>query len=136
MFQVTINGKIENYEAGTPYLTIAKKHQAEYPQDIILVFVNGKLTELYKSLKKDCELKFVTTADAPGMQTYQRSATLMMLKAFYEVVGTEHIERVFLDFSVGKGLFADARGDFTLNQELLDRVKAKMHEYADRRSRS
>ena len=80
MFQVTINGKIENYEAGTPYLTIAKKHQAEYPQDIILVFVNGKLTELYKSLKKDCELKFVTTADAPGMQTYQRSATLMMLK--------------------------------------------------------
>ena len=59
MFQVTINGKIENYEAGTPYLTIAKKHQAEYPQDIILVFVNGKLTELYKSLKKDCELKFV-----------------------------------------------------------------------------
>lgn len=28
MFQVTINGKIENYEAGTPYLTIAKKHQA------------------------------------------------------------------------------------------------------------
>ena len=66
MFQVTINGKIENYEAGTPYLTIAKKHQAEYPQDIILVFVNGKLTELYKSLKKDCELKFVTTADAPG----------------------------------------------------------------------
>ena len=131
MFQVTINGKIENYEAGTPYLTIARKHQAEYPQDIILVFVNGKLTELYKSLKKDCELKFVTTADAPGMQTYQRSATLMMLKAFYEVVGTEHIERVFVDFSVGKGLFVDARGDFTLNQELLDRVKAKMHEYAD-----
>ena len=133
MFQVTINGKIENYEAGTPYLTIAKKHQAEYPQDIILVFVNGKLTELYNSLKKDCELKFVTTADAPGMQTYQRSATLMMLKAFYEVVGTEHIERVFVDFSVGKGLFADARGDFTLNQELLDRVKAKMHEYADQK---
>ena len=133
MFQVTINGKIENYEAGTPYLTIARKHQAEYPQDIILVFVNGKLTELYKSLKKDCELKFVTTADAPGMQTYQRSATLMMLKAFYEVVGTEHIERVFVDFSVGKGLFVDARGDFTLNQELLDRVKAKMHEYADQK---
>ncbi len=133
MVQVTINGKIENYEAGTPYLTIAKKHQAEYPHDIILVFVNGKLTELYKSLKKDCELKFVTTADAPGMQAYQRSATLMMLKAFYEVVGTEHIEKVFVDFSVGKGLFVDARGDFTLDQELLDRVKAKMHEYADQK---
>lgn len=25
MFQVTINGKIENYEAGTPYLTIAQE---------------------------------------------------------------------------------------------------------------
>lgn len=133
MVQVTINGKIESYEAGTPYLTIAKKHQAEYPHEIILVFVNGKLTELYKSLKKDCELRFVTTADAPGMQTYQRSATLMMLKAFYEVVGTEHIEKVFVDFSVGKGLFVDARGDFTLDQELLDRVKAKMHEYADQK---
>ena len=100
MFQVTINGKIENYEAGTPYLTIAKKHQAEYPQDIILVFVNGKLTELYKSLKKDCELKFVTTADAPGMQTYQRSATLMMLKAFYEVIPREKIRKIQIDFAL------------------------------------
>ena len=133
MFHVTIDGKTEQYEAGTTYLDIAKKHQAEYPYDIILVFVDGKLTELYKSLKKDCELRFVTTAERPGMQTYQRSATLMMLKAFYEVVGTEHIEKVFVDFSVGKGFFVDARGDFQLTQELLNRVRAKMQEYVQQK---
>ena len=35
-----------------------------------------------------------------------------------------------MDFPLEK-VFVEARGDFTLNQELLERVKAKMQEYVD-----
>ena len=66
-----------------------------------------------------------------GISAYQRSATLLMLKAFYAVAGPENVEKVIVDFSIGKGFFVEARGSFTLNQELLDQVKAKMQEYVD-----
>ena len=121
------------YETGTLLLDIAQQYQPLFPHDIILVFVNGRLTELHKRISGDCTLQFVTTADKPGMQAYQRSATLIMLKAFYEVVGAEHIEKVSVDFSIGKGFFVEPKGDFVLTVELLDQVRAKMREYVDKK---
>ncbi len=128
---VTIGGIKKEYEEGTSYLDIAKDHQSEFENDIVLVFVNRKLAELHKKVTGDCTIEFVTTADKPGMQTYHRSAILLMLKSFYEVVGAENIEKVAIDFSLGKGLFAQPKGDFVLNQDLLDRVKAQMREYVE-----
>lgn len=128
---VTINGKREEYEEGTLYLDIAKDHQSEYEDDIVLVFVNRKLAELHKKVTGDCTMEFVTTRDKPGMQTYHRSAILLMLKAFYEVAGAEHVEKISIDFSLGKGLYVLPKGDFVLDQELLDRVMAQMLEYVD-----
>ena len=128
---VTINGKREEYEEGTLYLDIAKDHQSEYEDDIVLVFVNRKLAELHKKVIGDCTMEFVTTRDKPGMQTYHRSAILLMLKSFYEVAGAEHVEKISIDFSLGKGLYVLPKGDFVLDQELLDRVKTQMLEYVD-----
>ena len=133
MAKITIEGMVREYPEGTSYLDIAKDYQSQYDHEIILASINGKLVELHKKVKGDGILKFFTTATKPGMQTYQRSATLMMLKAFYDVVGAERIEKVSVDFSIGKGFFVDARGDFTLNQELLDQVKRRMEEYAKQR---
>ena len=129
MKYITINGKQKRYHTGTSYLQIAQEYQSQYENDIVLVSVDGKLRELYKTVDRDCTLEFITTADKPGMQAYQRSAKLIMLKAFYDVVGQDRIEEITVDFSVGKGLFIEAKGDFVLNQELLDRVKGKMYEY-------
>ena len=47
------------------------------------------------------------------------------------MAGPENVEKVIVDFSIGKGFFVEARGNFTLNQELLEQVKAKMQEYVD-----
>ena len=131
--KVYIEGKEREYEPGTRIYEIVDQFQADHPYDIILASVDGKLSELHKKLKSDSHIRFITTAEKPGMQTYQRSATLIMLKAFYEVVGADKIEKVAVDFSIGKGFFVDARGDFAITEELLSRVKAKMHEYVERR---
>ena len=91
--------------------------------------VNGKLQELHKRVK-DCDLKFITAREKPGLSAYRRSATLLMLKAFYAVVGSERVEKVIVDFSMGKGLFVEAEGDFDLTEELLLQVKERMQQYA------
>ena len=103
MAVVTIGGEKKEYAVGTTYLSIAEEYQPQFDNDIILFFVNGKLCELHKKVTGDCTISFVTTKDKPGLQTYQRSATLIMLKAFYEIVGVEHIEKISVDFSIGKG---------------------------------
>lgn len=129
MAVVTIGSRSKDYPDGTTLYDLAREYQEQFVDDIVLAFVDGKLTELHKKVVKDCSVRFVTTAEKPGMQSYQRSVTLMMLKAFYEIVGADNIERVSVDFSIGKGYFVAPVGDFTLNQELLDRVMEQMREY-------
>ena len=132
MALVKINGTTKEYPEGTTWMEVAGEHQKEYEYDILLVRVNGKLQELHKQVK-DCELSFVTAKDKPGMSAYQRSASLMMLKAFYSVAGAGNVEKLMIDFSIGRGFFVEARGNFVLDQEFLDAVKAKMREYVERK---
>ena len=132
MAQVKIHGITKEYPEGTTWMEVVREHQKEYEYDILLVRVNGKLQELHKQVK-DCELSFVTAKDKPGMSAYQRSASLMMLKAFYSVAGAGNVEKLMIDFSIGRGFFVEARGNFVLDQEFLDAVKAKMREYVERK---
>lgn len=132
MALVKIHGITKEYPEGTTWAEVAREHQKEYEYDILLVRVNGKLRELHKQVK-DCELSFVTAKDKPGMSAYQRSASLMMLKAFYSVAGAGNVEKLMIDFSIGRGFFVEARGNFVLDQEFLDAVKAKMREYVERK---
>ncbi len=126
MLKVTVNGVSHAYPCGTPYRTIAADFQAQYAYDILLVNRDGKLCELHKTLDRDCSLKMVTAQDIPGIQTYERSAVFLMLKAFYDVVGRENVERICVECSLSRALFILARGNFTLDQPLLDRVEERM----------
>ncbi len=126
MLKVTVNGVSHAYPCGTPYRTIAADFQAQYAYDILLVNRDGKLCELHKTLDRDCSLKMVTAQDIPGIQTYERSAVFLMLKAFYDVVGQENVGRICVECSLSRALFILARGNFTLDQPLLDRVEERM----------
>ena len=133
MAVVTIGEEKREYPEGTTWLEVAREYQHLYEDDILLVQVNGKLQELHKHVK-DCRLRFVTAREKPGMSAYQRSATLLMLKAFYSVAGAENLEKIVVDFSVGKGVFVEPRGNVTVTPELLERVKEKMREYVARKT--
>ena len=126
MITVNVDGVERTYPHGTPYRAIAADFQDRYPWDILLVNREGKLCELHKTLDRDCSLKMVTAQDKPGIQTYERSAVLLMLKAFYDVVDRENVERVCVEYSLSSALFILARGSFTLDQALLARVEERM----------
>lgn len=117
---------------GTKYREIAERVQPQYPHPIFLVKnQNGKLCELNKQIAEDCSLTMVTADEKPGYQSYERSALLLMLKAFYDVVGRDHIDRLKVEFSLSRALFITAKGDFSLNQALLDQVEAGMRRLSD-----
>lgn len=123
---VTIGEETREYVEGTPFHKIAKDFQDHYENEILLVWVDGRLKELHKTLKEDCGLRFITAADKAGFLSYQRSALFLMLKAFYDVVGKENVSSLTVCFSVGNGLYIETEGSLILDQGLLDRVKEEM----------
>ncbi|WP_077610687.1 nucleoside kinase [Clostridium sp. Marseille-P2415] len=130
---VTIDGVTKEYPVGTTYQEIAKEYQQQYENDILLVSINGKLRELHKKVQFDCNLHFFTGKDQPGIQTYHRSAIFLMMKAFYDVAGIENIEKVTVDFTLGKGYYIEPHGEIKLTEDLIRRVKARMQEYVSQK---
>ena len=105
MVKVTVDGVEYAYPHGTPYRAVAADFQDRFPWDILLVNRDGKLCELHKTLDRNCSLRFLTARDRPGIQTYERSAVFLMLKAFCDVAGREHIERLSVEYSLSSALF-------------------------------
>ena len=126
MMKVNVDGVEYIYPKGTLYQAIAADFQEGYAHDILLVNRNEKLCELHKALDRDCTLKMITAEEKPGMQTYERSVVFLMLKAFYDVVRKENVERVSVEYSISHALFIRAKGAFTLGQELLNQVEGRM----------
>ena len=125
---VTVGGELKQYNEGTSYIEIAKDFQDQYDSPIVLVLKNGKLTELFKKVTSDCRIEFLTTKTSPGIEAYRRSATLIMLNAFYDVVGNKNINKISVQYSLSKGYYCTLNSKVKLNQELLDKVKIRMNE--------
>ena len=82
---------------------VADRFKDYYEDDIILGIVNGRLRELNKKIKSDCELSFVTTADRDGRRTYRRSVVLLLQRAIYDVYGS--MTQLLVMHSLGEGYY-------------------------------
>lgn len=127
MCRVKVDGEEREYPDGISILEIAKDYQKDYDSEIVLAKRNGKLTELFKEINSDCEIELLTLKSAPGNEAYKRSATLIMLKAFYEVCGRKNIGKICVEFSLSKGYYCTFKGKKELNQQLIDEVSARMY---------
>ena len=125
---VKINGVKKEYPQGTRFLELAKEYQSEYAYPIVLAKEDGRLRELMKKISDGTSICFVTLVDKAGYSTYRRSMILLMLKAFYHVVGDNaNIDRIGVHFAVSGGYFCTLQGRTKLSRQLLDDVKEYMH---------
>ena len=128
LITVKIAGKIKQYEKGTTFEQIANEYQEEYGGLIGLVAVDGKIKELFKHLKKDCEISFFTLKDDIGNKSYIRTATMLFLKAVYDVFGQDAANACNVQFTVGNGYYINPKGMVESTPEnakkILDRMKA------------
>ena len=128
---VTVGEEKRSYEEGTSYQVIARDFQKDYPHDIVLAFVDGRLQELHKTLQADCAVEFETTGGSAGHKTYKRSMSLLLVKAIYDVAPREAIGKVRIHYSVSKGYYCTIEGDVTPDQAFLERVEARMRQMVE-----
>ena len=107
---------------------LALKEQKNYQDDIVLAKVNGKLRELTKTADSDSVIEFITTKDSDGALTYKRSATFILLKAVYDVVPKEKIEKFKVEFSLSKGYYCTLKGSEPVTNELIVKIENRMKE--------
>jgi len=96
MYRLEIFGEQKEYSEGTTYAEIAWEYQQKYEYPILLVSLNGRLRELFKSVEQDGKLKFITALDAAGHSTLVRGMIFVMMRAMYKVSG-----RIFEEGKIG-----------------------------------
>lgn len=132
MINVTMKNRTIQVESHTAIIELVKKYRDEYDHDIILAKVDGRLTEVSKSLTKDCDLEFITLADQIGNECYRRSVTFVMLKAIYKIVGPINIDKVSVNYSISSGLYCTVKGRVEINDEFIERVQTEMERIVER----
>ena len=128
MALITINNESHEYPEGTTFEEIVKPLQKDYNDTIALVIENGKIRELFKKVSQDAEVELITYGDATGHKTYCRSAIMMMLKAFDDVLGRESIDKIKVEFVIANGYYCTFKGKSELTADVISRVKARMQE--------
>lgn len=122
---VTVAGEKREYPAGITYGEIAAEYEKK--DRILLAKADKRLRELFKEAEDGCEIEFETVGTKAGYNTYRRSLIMLMLKAFYHVVGdNSNIDRIGVHFCVSDGYYCTMRGKAELSQKLLDEVKEYM----------
>ena len=127
MRQITVEGQTLNIKDGTTYLELAKNFQKKYDHDIVLVLENNKMRELFRKVKDGAAVTFLTTGQIDGYNTYRRSATLLLLKAIYDVEGMDAVRGMKVEFSAGEGYYVSSR-KMPVNEEALARIENRMKE--------
>ncbi len=127
--KVTVYGETITVEEGTTLLELAKRYQEKEEHDIVMAYMDTKLCELMKTVTCDCEIRFLTTADEIGFQSYKRSATLLMLKAIDDVMNHSKDFQVRVMYSLGNGYYCEIEGlEDGISQDLLYSFKRRMKE--------
>lgn len=125
---ITIEGISKEYPKGISLWELSQEYQKQYERQIMLAFVNDKLSELRKTLHNDARVRFVTVDEDAGYKTYTRGLTLVMLKAVYHELGRDNVEKVAVEYSIDTGIYCDLESSVELNEEVLKKIEDRMKE--------
>lgn len=109
------------------YLELAGQYQKNYPHDIILVLENGKMRELFREVKDEARVEFLTTGQQDGYKTYKRSTTLLLLKSIFDVAGMEAVRGIKVHFTVSEGYYCTSKNAVP-DETFLKKVEERMRE--------
>ncbi len=131
MVKITVLGETKEYHDGVTFAEVAKDFQHKYRYPIVLGSVNGNVRELFRVVKADSEIKFITIKDSLGHKAYARSAIMILLKSFEDVLGRDNIEYMKVEFVIANGYYITYKGSKVIDDEVIAKAKARMNELVE-----
>lgn len=132
MFEVTLGNDKFEVDEETTLLDIRDKYVKGDKDDIILAKVDGRLRELKKKIKGNCNIEFLSTSTEIGEKTYMRGMIFLLVKSVFDVLGRENIRKFIVEFSLGSGYYCEYEGNVRLDEEILCKIDENMRALVDR----
>ncbi len=134
---VNMEGKEYKVDKGITVKEFIDTNVVDNEHKYFLAMIDNKLVELGIKLKRDCTLRLIERETVMGYDTYRRSITLLMVKAFADVLGTKKDYAVSVMYSVGTGYYCelinklDENKTIPTDEKLIENVKKRMQEIVD-----
>lgn len=110
---------------GTKLEHISVQYQDMWPAQIVAAKVNNSIRELSYTLYEDCSIQFIDMSMTDGIRIYLRSLIFIFIRACYELFPDSD---VFIEHSLGNGLYCELHGQFPLNSKQVKEIENKMRE--------
>lgn len=115
-------------DSQTSLMDIAKMFGKYAKGKILAANVDNAEVDLKTKLTRDCTVEFYDITSKTGFATYQRSTTMLMLAAAYEILGSDAC--VWVEHSIYKNYYCKVRGA-EVTPEFLEKLENTMHEMAE-----
>ena len=131
MARLRIGGNTIEAAEGTTYEKVVEPFQEANQGRISLVTENGKILELGKTVTGDADVEFILSSDVIGHKTYERTATMIFMKALADVIGDPVKADAKVEFVIGDGTYISVQGDYKADDAMIEAVNKKMREITD-----
>ncbi|MEL7657378.1 MAG: nucleoside kinase, partial [Bacillota bacterium] len=101
----------------------------ELPYMVLAAKVDNKISELTKRIENPCTIEFLDMRDQAANLIYQRSLSLLYLKAIHDVLGKVSVN---IENSLSKGLYTEVRPQNPLTVKDIKEIESRMHELVSR----
>lgn len=101
----------------------------DLPYTVLAAKLDNKISALTKKIENSCTIEFLDMRDQAANLIYQRSLSLVYLKAIHDVLG--HVP-VIIENSLNKGLYTEIKTPEPITEQEVADVERKMHELVDR----
>lgn len=95
------------------------------PYKILAAKLNNKVTELTKTINKPCTIEFLDMRNQSANLIYQRSVSLIYLKAIHDVLGKTSVE---IENSLNKGLYTEIKSLKPITKKDVEKIETRMRE--------
>lgn len=126
---ITLENSQISCEENTTLYDLSQEYQKNYEYPIIVAKVNGEIQELYHEVTEGSQVEFCTTQDSDGNRAYIRGLSMLLVKAVCKEIPKEERGQVVIHFSLDSGYFCQLTGKVRTDQELLQRIEARMRKY-------
>lgn len=129
---IVLGDETYHCQKNTTFEELISKVFPEKKYSFMLGMKDQKLCELNVSLDCDCTITLIEKNTVMGIDTYRRSLTLIMLKAFADVLGSRTNHTVQVMYSMGNGYYCKLDCDtVSVDGALITKVKNRMQELID-----
>lgn len=113
---------------GTAIEEIYREFEDDLPYTVLAGRVDNEVQELGYKLEEDCRLELLDMRTQGMDQLYQRSLSLIYLKAINDCIGDVKVE---IQNSLNKGLYTEIKTENTLSKEQIRAIEERMRAIVD-----